>query len=171
TVRSTHESYRSEKTMANAEGPEGRILKAVQDSLRGFHGQIEEIDRRLASLAHRREELVAAARLALIDKLPKEVKTNLPHILTARTPAGLPASEHVAELAAIAASEGGALRETLEGYHQQIQTLDRELEESVHKREELVAAARLSLVQGVPEEIRGQVAELAPMVAMALACR
>ncbi len=154
-----------------SEGPQSRILKAVQDSLRGFHGQIEEIDRRLGSLAHKREELVAAARLALIDKLPKEVKTNLPHILSARSPAGLPASDHVAELAAFAATEGGALKKTLEGYHKQIQALDRELEDSVHKREELVAAARLSLVQGVPEAIRGNVAELAPMVAMALACR
>src|SRR5215831_18167780 len=91
-------------------GPEKRILKAVQDSLRGFHGQIEEIDRRLGSLAHKREELVAAARLVLIDKLPKDVKTNLPQILSARSPAGLPASDHVAELAAVAAREAGSLR-------------------------------------------------------------
>jgi archaellum component FlaC len=149
------------------------LLAAIQETLGEYHRRIEAIDEDLSRLVHRREEIVAAARLAVLEQLPEEVKTNLPEVMTADTSQllGLPGSEHVAELAAFAGREFEAVKFRLQDFHSEIEDIDANLARMVHKREELLAGARLSLADRVPEEIRGRVTDVLPKVAMALACR
>jgi hypothetical protein len=156
-------------------GPEEKnpVVTAVQRALGDYHRQIEEIDVELSRLVHRKEEIVAGARLSLLSQLPEEVRSQLPVILSAERPKvlGLPTSDQITALSAVVPNELESLRETLHDYYPEVQDIDARLAQQVHKREELIAAARISLVEQVSEGVKGSnMADFVPRVAMAILC-
>lgn len=157
--------------MAKSEGMDP-LLNAVQETLGEYHRKIERIDEDLSRLVHRREEMVAGARLAVIEQLPEEVIQSFPDLMASQPPQAIALrSDHVAELSAALDREVDSMRDRMLAFHNEIEEIDTQLASLVHQREEHLAAARLALVDRVPPEMKGRVAELAPRVAMTLACR
>ncbi|SHF15769.1 hypothetical protein [Streptoalloteichus hindustanus] len=149
------------------------VLRAVQEALSGYHRQIEEVDEELSRLVHRREEIVVGARTALLEQLPEDVRGGLAREIAAERPPsalGARAAGHLAQLPAVVSQEVEALHARLRGFHSEIEGIDADLARLVHRREELVTAAREAMARCVPDEAEEHAADRTPRVAMALAC-